>query len=94
MLVFDKSLSELGAVINFETGPAVIRDLEPQTVVQLERSLAEHLWMDVFEQMPVNSDNHMSVLGMLQLKTKVDWMSRNSKTQVLAARTDSQHTSL
>ena len=44
VLVSAKSLSERGAVINFETGPAVIRNLEPQTVVQLERSSAGHLW--------------------------------------------------
>ena len=48
--LFAKSLSALGAVINFETGHAVFRNLEPETVVQLERSPAGHLWMDLFEQ--------------------------------------------
>ena len=40
-----KSLTALGAVINFETGHAIIRNLEPETVVQLERTLTGHLWI-------------------------------------------------
>ena len=94
VLVSAKSLSERGAVINFETSPAVIRNLEPQTVVQLERSSAGHLWKNWSGQMPVDSDNNMSVLGQLRLKTIVDWTSRKSKPHVLTFRIDSQHTSL
>ena len=40
-----KSLTALGAVINFETGHAIIRNLETETVVQLERTLTGHLWI-------------------------------------------------
>ena len=52
-----RSLSALGAVINFETCQAVLRNLEPETLVLLERSPTGHLSMDLFEQMPVVSDN-------------------------------------
>ena len=62
VLVSAKSLSELGAVINFETSPAFIRNLEPENVVQRERSPTGHLWMDLSEQMPVDSDNHTATM--------------------------------
>ena len=52
-LLSAKSLTALGAVINFETGHATFRNLEPETVVQLERSPTGHLWMNLFEQKPV-----------------------------------------
>ena len=52
-LLSAKSLTALGAVINFETGHAIFRNLEPETVAQLERSPFGHLWMDLFEHMPV-----------------------------------------
>ena len=51
-----KSLTALGAVINFETAHSIFRDLEPETVVQLERSPTGHLWLDLFERMPVVSN--------------------------------------
>ena len=60
-LVVCKSLSAQGAGINFETGQAVFRNLEPETVVQLERRWTGHLWMDLFEQMPLISDNPLSL---------------------------------
>ena len=68
--------------------------MEPETVVQLQRSPTGHLWMDLFEQMPVVSENPLSLLGELQLEAKVGRTPRDSKTQVLVACTDSQHTSL
>ena len=83
-----KSLSALGAVINFGTCQAVFRNLEPETVVLLERSPTGHLSMDLFEQMPVVSDNPLSLLGELQLDTKVGRTPRDSKTEVLVARAD------
>ena len=63
VLLSAKSLTALGAVINFETGQAIFRNLEPETVVQLDRSPTGHLWMDLFEQMPVVSENPLSLLG-------------------------------
>ena len=61
VVVLAKSLPELGAVINFERGPAIIRNLELKNVVKMERKLAGHLWMNLSEQMPVDSDNRMSI---------------------------------
>ena len=49
VLLSAKSLTALGAVIHFKTGHAIFRNLEPETVVQLERSPTGHLWMDLFE---------------------------------------------
>ena len=63
VLLSAKSLSALAAVINFETGQAVLRNLEPATVVQLERSPTGHLWMDLFEQMPVISSKKQKLVG-------------------------------
>ena len=57
VLLLAKSLNALGAIINLETGHAIFRNLEPETVVQLERGLTGRLWMDLFEQVPVVSDN-------------------------------------
>ena len=62
VLLSVKSLTALGAVINFETGHAIFSNLEPETVVQLERSPTGQLWMDLFEHMPVVSDNPLSLL--------------------------------
>ena len=45
-----KSLTALGTMIKFETGHAIFRNLEPRTVVQLQRSPTGHLWMNPFEQ--------------------------------------------
>ena len=45
-----KSLPELGAVIDFERGPAIIRNLEPENVVKMERDPAGHMWMNLSEQ--------------------------------------------
>ena len=39
-----KSLTALGAVIDFETGHSIFRNLEHETGVQLERSPMGHLW--------------------------------------------------
>ena len=50
VLLSAKSLTALGAVINFETGHAIFRNLEPDTVVQLERSCPGHFWIVLFEQ--------------------------------------------
>ena len=61
VLLSAKSLSALEAVINFETDHAIFRNLEPEAVVQLERSPTGHLWMDLFEQMPVLSDNPLVI---------------------------------
>ena len=41
----------------------IFRNLEPATVVQLERSPTGHLWMDLFDQMPVISNNPLSLLS-------------------------------
>ena len=60
VLLSAKSLTALGAVINFETGHAIFRNLDPGMVVQLERTPAGHLWTDLFEQMPVVSGNPLS----------------------------------
>ena len=91
-LLSAKSLSALGAVINFETGHAIFRNPEPETVVQLERSPTGHLGMDLFEKMPMVSDNPLSLPGELQSETKVGRMLQKSKAQVPIARTDSQCT--
>ena len=77
-----KSLSTRRAASNFETGQAVFRNPEPETVVQLERSLAGHMWMDLFEQMPVVSDNPVLLPGESQSDTNAGWMSENSKAQL------------
>ena len=71
LLLSAKSLSTRRAAINFETGQAVFRNLEPETVVQLERSPTGHLWMDLFEQMPVVSDNPWPLLGESQSETRL-----------------------
>ena len=92
LLLSAKSLSTWRATINFETGQAVFRNLEPETVVQLERSPTGHLWMDLFEQMPVVSDNPWPLLGESQSEKKVGRMSENSKAQVRIDRTDSHGT--
>ena len=41
-------------MINFESEHAILRNLESETVVQLERSLAGFMVMDLFESMPVS----------------------------------------
>ena len=92
VLLSAKSLSALGVVINFETGHAVFRNLEPDSVVQLERSPTGHLWMELSEQMPVVIDNSSSLLGESQSETKVRRMSDKSKAQVRIDRTDSHGT--
>ena len=79
VLLSAKSLTALGAVINFETGQAIFRNLEPETVVQLDRSPTGHLWMDLFERMPVVSKNPLSLLGQVKTRANVGWMSENSK---------------
>ena len=89
-----KSLNALGAVINFETGHAMFPNLEPETVVLLERSPTGHLWMDLFEQMPLVSDNPVSLLGLSQLGTNVGLRSGSSKAQIFVARNASQRTFL
>ena len=74
VLLSAKSLTVLGAVINFETGQAIFQHLEPETVVQLDRSPAGHLWMDLFEQMPVVSENPWSLLGQVKTRgTQKNW---------------------
>ena len=70
VVVSAKSLPELGAVINFETGPAIIRNLELKNVVKMERNPAGHLWMNLSEQMPVDSDNHLSFSGEFSVEKK------------------------
>ena len=88
-LLSAKSHTALGAVIHFETDHAIFRNLEPETVVQLERSPTGHLWTDLFEQMPVISNNPLSLLRQVKHGTHVGLMSRNSKRRVLAAHNDS-----
>ena len=61
VLLSAESLSALGAVINLETGHAIFRNLEPENVVQLERSPSGRSWMDLFEQMPVISNHPLSL---------------------------------
>ena len=92
VLLSAKSLTALGAVINFEKGQAIFRNLELETVVQLYRSPAGHLWMDLFEQMPVVSENLFSLLGQVKTRANVESTSKNSKAQVLTAHADSQRT--
>ena len=86
-LLSAKSLTALRAVINFETGHAIFRNLEPEAVVQLERSPTGHLWIDLFQHMPVVCDNLLSLLGPVKLGANVGLMSRNSKAHVLVAHT-------
>ena len=62
VLLSAKSLIALGAVINFEMGHAIFRNLEAETVVQMERSFVGPVDGSV-EQMPVVSDNPLSLLG-------------------------------
>ena len=61
VLLSAKSLLALGTMINFETGHAIFRNLEPGTVVQLQRSPTGHLWMDLLEQMSVASNSPLSL---------------------------------
>ena len=75
VLLSAKSLAALGAVINFEMGHAIFRNLERETAVQLERSPTGHLWMDLFEQMPVLSDNPLSLVGPVKSGANVGLMS-------------------
>ena len=89
VLLSAKSLAALGAVINFETDHAIFRNLEPETVVQLERSPTRHLWMDLFGQMPVVSNNPLSLLGQVKHGAHVELMLRNSKANVLFAHSNS-----
>ena len=70
-LLSAKSLSTRRAANNIETGQAVFRNLEPETVVQLERSPTGHLWMDLFEQMPVVSDNPLLLPGSHSLEQRL-----------------------
>ena len=58
-------------------------------MVQLERSPTGHLWMDLFEPMPVVSDYPVSLLGHVKSGVNVGLMSRNSKVHVLVAHNDS-----
>ena len=58
-----KSLAALGAVANFETVCAIFGELEPETVVQLEKSPTGHLWMELFEHICVSSHDSMSLFG-------------------------------
>ena len=71
---------------------AMYRHLELETVRQLERSPTGHLWMNLFEQMPVVSDNPLVVARCIEAWRKCWLMPQNSKVQVLVARTDSQRT--
>ena len=89
VLLSAKSLTAWRAVINFETGYAVFRNLQPEAVVQMERSLMGHLWMDLFEQMPVVSDNPLSLFGPVKSRANVGLMSRNSRAHVLVAHNNS-----
>ena len=52
-------------------GHAIFRNLKPETVVQLDRSPTGHLWMDLFEQMPVLSENSLSLLGQSKPGAKI-----------------------
>ena len=63
----------------------VIWNLEPW----YERSPTGRLWMDLFELMPVVSDNPLSLLGPLKSGANVGWMSRNSNALVLVAHNNS-----
>ena len=49
--------------------------------------------MDLFDQVPVVSDNPLSLLGQVKPGANVGLMSKNSKAQVLVARTDSEQAS-
>ena len=89
VLLSAKSLTALGAVINLQAGHAIFRNLEPETVVQLERSPAGHLWMDLFGQMPVISNSPLSLSDQVKHGMNVGLLSQNSKTHVLVAHRDS-----
>ena len=89
VLLSAKSLTALGAIINFEIGHAVFRNLEPENVAQLERRPTGHLWMELFEQLPVVNDNPLSSLGQAKHVANVGLMSRNSQAHVLVAQKDS-----
>ena len=98
VLLSVNSVMALGAVIIFETGHAIFRNPEPENMVQPERSPTGHMWMDLFEQMPVVSDNPLSLLGHVKSGANVGLMLRNSEAHVLIVHnnscTDSQRTSL
>ena len=44
---------------------------KPETVVQLDQSPTGHLWMDLFEQMPVVSESPLSLLGHVKTRANV-----------------------
>ena len=50
VLLSAKSLAAPRAVVNVEKGYAISPQLEPESLVQLERSPTGHLSMDLFEQ--------------------------------------------
>ena len=85
VLLSAKSPTALGAVINFETGHAIFRSLEPEPVVQLDRRPTGHLWFDLFGQMPVVRHNPLSLSGLAKSGANVGLMSRNSNAHVLVA---------
>eukprot|EP00969_Alexandrium_andersonii_P326658 14434262-Alexandrium_andersonii.AAC.1 len=53
ILISRKSLRALQATVNFANGRAVFGAIDPETVVQLDESPGGHLWMDLFQPMPV-----------------------------------------
>ena len=96
VLLSARSLTAVGAVINFETGHVIFRNLEADRGITGTQSTG-HLWMDLFELMPVVSKKPLSLLGHVKSGANVGSMSRSSKAHVLAAHsnscTDSQRTS-
>ena len=93
VLLSAKPLSALRAVINFETGQAAFRNLEPETVCSWNQVRRDTCGWIGSNNASV-SDNTTSVLRELQLETNSDWMSRNSKTQMLVARAASRRARL
>ena len=49
ILVGMSSLVKLGAVVDFETGLAVFRNIDPESIRRLPRNLNNHLCLDLFE---------------------------------------------
>ena len=88
VLLSAKSVTALGAIINLETGHGIFRNRDSETVVQLRRRPTGRLWMDLFEQMPVVSNNPVSLSGHEQPGANVGLMLPNPKAHVLAAHND------
>ena len=65
-----KSLTALGTMINFETGHAIFRNLEPRTVVQLQQSYGT-LVDESVRTMPVVSNSPWSLFGLVKQGTHV-----------------------